>query len=105
MLIERVGRYSDGTVKLNEDDLLNSRHLPVMLIMNMVGEGRFLSVIETLSKDNGFGEEYGACTLPNDLDEFDKANGEELNGAEFALYRGSYYWFSDAILLFENFMW
>lgn len=47
MLIERLGRYSDGTVKLNEDDLLNSRHLPVMLIMNMVGEGRFLSVIET----------------------------------------------------------
>ena len=73
MLIERLGRYSNGTVKINEDELLDRSHLPVMLIMNMVGEGKFLSVIEALCKGNGFGEEYGACTLPDDLDEFDKA--------------------------------
>ena len=75
-------------IKLNEDELISRSHLPVMLIMNMVSEERFLSVIEALSKGNGFGEEYGACTLPDDLDEFDKANGEELDGAEFALYNG-----------------
>ena len=74
--------------KLNEYDLLKKSHLPVLLIFNMVSEGRVLSVIEALSKGKGFGEEYGACTLPDDLDEFDKANGEELNGAEFALYNG-----------------
>ena len=61
--------------KLNEDDLLKKSHLPVVLIFNMVSEKKFLSVIEALSKGNGFGEEYGACTLPDDLDEFDKANG------------------------------
>lgn len=74
--------------RLNEDELLDKSHLPVLMIMNMISEKRFLTVLEAISKGNGFGEEYGACTLPDDLDEFDKANGEELDGVEFGLYSG-----------------
>ena len=74
--------------RLNEDELLDKSHLPVLMIMNMVSEKRFLIVLEAISKGNGFGEEYGVCTLPDDLDEFDKANGEELDGVEFGLYNG-----------------
>ncbi len=74
--------------RLNEDELLDKSHLPVLMVINMISEKRFLTVLEAISKGNGFGEEYGACTLPDDLDEFDKANGEELNGVEFGLYSG-----------------
>ena len=74
--------------RLNENELLNKSHLPVLMIMNMIDEKRFLTVLEAISKGNGFGEEYGTCTLPDDLDEFDKANGEELDGVEFGLYNG-----------------
>lgn len=74
--------------RLNENELLDKSHLPVLMIMNMIDEKRFLTVLEAISKGNGFGEEYGVCTLPDDLDEFDKANGEELDGVEFGLYNG-----------------
>lgn len=73
---------------LNEDELLDKTHLPVLMVMNMVSESRFLSVLRDISQGIGFGEEYGACTLPDDLDGFDKANGEELDGVEFGLYSG-----------------
>lgn len=74
--------------RLNEDELLDKSHLPVLMVMNMISEKRFIKVLEAISKGNGFGEEYGACTLPDDLDEFDKANGEELDGVEFSLHNG-----------------
>lgn len=74
--------------RLNEDELLDKSHLPVLMIMNMISEKRFLIVLEAISKGNGFGEDYGVCTFPDDLDEFDKANGEELDGVEFGLYSG-----------------
>ncbi len=74
--------------KLHEDELLDNSHFPVLEVMNMISEKRFLSVLEAISKGNGFGEEYGVCTFPDDLDEFDKANGEELDGVEFGLYSG-----------------
>lgn len=77
-----------GSCRLNEDELLDKSHLPVLMLMNMISEKRFLSVLDAISKGTGFGEEYGACTMPDDLDEFDKANGEELNGVEFGLYSG-----------------
>ena len=74
--------------RLGMNELLDDSHMPVLMVMNMVKEKRFLEVLKALSKGNGFGEEYGACTLPEDLDDFDKANGEDLGGAEFALYSG-----------------
>ena len=74
--------------RLGMNELLDDSHMPVLMVMNMVKEKRFLEVLKALSKGNGFGEEYGACTLPEDLDDFDKANGEDLDGAEFALYSG-----------------
>ena len=74
--------------RLDNDELLDNSHLPVLMIMNMISEKRFLTILKAISEGNGFGEEYGTCTLPDDLDEFDKANGEELDGVEFALYSG-----------------
>ncbi|WP_300799495.1 hypothetical protein [uncultured Acetatifactor sp.] len=69
--------------RLGMNELLDDSHMPVLMVMNMVKEKRFLEVLKALSKGNSFGEEYGACTLPEDLDDFDKANGEDLDGAEF----------------------
>lgn len=77
-----------NSCRLNEDELLDKSHLPVLIVMNMISEKRFLGILESISKGIGFGEEYGACTLPDDLDEFDKANGEELDGVEFGLHSG-----------------
>lgn len=84
--------------RLNEDELLDKSHIPVLMIMNMISEKRFLKVLEAISRGNGFGEECGACTLPDDLDEFDKANGEELDGVEFGLYSGE-----EIVIDFETF--
>lgn len=64
--------------RLGMNELLDDSHMPVLMVMNMVKEKRFLEVLKALSKGNGFGEEYGACTLPEDLDDFDKANGEDF---------------------------
>lgn len=74
--------------RLYNDELLDNSHLPVLRIMNMISEKRFLAVLKAISEGNGFGEEHGTCTLPDDLDDFDRANGEELDGVEFALYSG-----------------
>ena len=74
--------------RLNEEELLDKSHLPVLLVMNMISEKRFLEVLKAISQGVGFGEENGTCTLPGDLDEFDKANGVEIDGVEFGLYSG-----------------
>lgn len=87
-----------GNCRLNEDELLDKSHLPVLMLMNMISEKRFLTVLEAISKGTGFGEEHGACTMPEDLDEFDKANGEELDGVEFGLYSGE-----EVVIDFETF--
>lgn len=73
---------------LEEKELLDKSHMPVLLVLNMVSKSRFLKILEAVSKGIGFGEESGVCTMPDDLDEFDKANGEELNGVEFSTYDG-----------------
>lgn len=77
-----------NSCRLIEDELLDKSHLPVLMVMNMISEKKFIKVLEAISKGIGFGEEYGACTLPDDLDEFDKANGEDLDGVEFGLHNG-----------------
>ncbi|MCI8527145.1 MAG: hypothetical protein HFF17_14835 [Oscillospiraceae bacterium] len=74
--------------RLATDELLDKSHMPVLMILNAIDEKRFLAVLESISKGIGFGEENGVCTFPNDLDEFDKANGIELDGVEFGLYSG-----------------
>ena len=74
--------------RLATDELLDKSNMPVLMILNAIDEKRFLAVLESISKGIGFGEENGVCTFPNDLDEFDKANGIELDGVEFGLYSG-----------------
>ena len=74
--------------RLTEEELLSKNHMPVLMILNAINEDRYLEVLESISKGTGFGEENGACTFPDDLDEFDKANGVELEGVEFGLYSG-----------------
>lgn len=76
------------TYRLTTEELLDKRHMPVLMVLNAVNEKRFLAVLESISKGTGFGEVNGACTFPADLDEFDKANGVEFDGVEFGLYSG-----------------
>ena len=37
---------------LDTDELLDDSHMPVLMVMNMVKEKRFLAVLEALSKGN-----------------------------------------------------
>ena len=41
--------------RLNEEVLLDKSHLPVLMILNMIDERRFLGVLEAISKGIGFG--------------------------------------------------
>ncbi len=89
MIARRYGESNKmKDCRLNEEVLLDKNHLPVLMILNAINEGRFLGVLEAISKGIGFGVESGACTFPDDLDEFDKANEVELSGIEFGLYSG-----------------
>lgn len=73
---------------LRDTDLLDSSHYPVQAVFNMISDNRFIKIIGHISEGVGFGEEYGACTFPGDLDEYDIANGEGFDGVEFALHSG-----------------
>lgn len=73
---------------INETELLHEDHFPVMVVFNAVREEKFVRIIRDISNGVGFGVDAGACTMPDDLDDFDRANGEVLEGAEFALYSG-----------------
>ena len=58
-----------------------------------------------IGKGNGFGEKYGACTLPDDLDEFDKVNGEELDRVNLVcIMVQKLLWISNILRLFKNYM-
>ncbi|MGE6539681.1 ribonuclease toxin immunity protein CdiI [Bacillus luti] len=74
--------------RLKDEDLLDLTHFPIQAVFNMVDDERFLEVINSVCEGVGFGEEYGACTFPGDLDEYDIANGDSFEGVEFALYSG-----------------
>ena len=73
---------------LEEEELLDKSHEPVLIVLNLIRKARFLEILEAVSQGIGFGEEYGECTMPDDLDEFDKANGKELDGVEFGTHGG-----------------
>lgn len=73
---------------LKDTDLLDSSHYPVQAVFNMISDKRFIKIIGYISDGVGFGEEYGACTFPGDLDEYDIANGEGFEGVEFGLHNG-----------------
>ncbi|MDE7253481.1 MAG: hypothetical protein K2O32_11140 [Acetatifactor sp.] len=73
---------------LEEKELLDESHMPVLLVLNMIREEKFLETLEAVSQGTGFGAEFGACIMPDDLDEFDKANGEEFDGVEFGTHDG-----------------
>ncbi|MBC2178520.1 hypothetical protein HCB27_18115 [Listeria booriae] len=73
---------------LKDGDLLDSSHYPVQAVFNMISDSRFTKIIGYISEGIGFGEEYGACTFPGDLDEYDIANGEGFDGVEFGLHSG-----------------
>lgn len=74
--------------RLKEIDLLKSEHFPVQAIFNMVSDDRFIQVIKSISEGHGFGENYGACVFPDDLDEYEIATRGVLKGVEFGLHNG-----------------
>ncbi|MDV6036128.1 ribonuclease toxin immunity protein CdiI [Bacillus sp. SM-B1] len=74
--------------RLKDEDLLDLTHFPIKAAFDMVDHGIFSKVINSVCEGVGFGEEYGACTFPGDLDEYDIANGDSFEGVEFVLYSG-----------------
>lgn len=89
---------------LSEKDLLKEEHFPVTVVFNdPYIRNNFLDfAIKPISKGHGFGVNYGACIFPDDLDEYDIANGKMFEGVEFGLhddrnviidYKTFYYYF------------
>ena len=75
--------------RINENELLNEKDFAVKALFDMISDSRLKAVIEGLSLNHGFGENYGACVFWDDLDDFDKENTEYYEGAEFGLYDGT----------------
>lgn len=74
--------------RIEDEELLNKKHFPIKALFDMLSDIRFVQVMEGISKGIGFGENYGACVFWNDLDDYDKENNEEYDGAEFGLHNG-----------------
>lgn len=74
--------------RIQTEELLSECHYPVKALFDMVSDERFVPVIEGIGQGKGFGENYGACVFWNDLDEYDKQEIEEYEGAEFGLHNG-----------------
>lgn len=74
--------------RIDNSELLAEAHFPVKAIFDMVPDCRFKDVIISISRNIGFGENYGACVFWEDLDEYDKQNTRYFEGAEFGLHNG-----------------
>lgn len=74
--------------KLVPEDLLEENHYPVQIVFNALSNSRFISVLEGISNGHGFGEDYGACVFPDDLDEYDILTDGLFDGVEFGLHSG-----------------
>ena len=74
--------------RIEDNELLDSSHYPVKVLFDMVSDERFEKVIWGICNNIGFGENYGACVFWDDLDDYDKANTEIYEGAEFGLHNG-----------------
>ena len=75
-------------IRLNDQNMLDKEHFPVQAVFNMVSDDRFIQIIEGISVGRGFGENFGACVFPDDLDEYDIATGGIFIGVEFGLHSG-----------------
>ena len=71
--------------RINDVELLSANHYPVKAMFDMVADSRFKRVVQLLSNNIGFGEEYGDCCFWGDLDEYDQANTEFFDGVEFGI--------------------
>ena len=80
--------WYNAEFRIENSELLDKCHLPVMIVFNMVSDSRFIKVLEGLSNGMGFGENYGACVFWNDLDDYDKANTPHYEGSEFGINSG-----------------
>lgn len=74
--------------RIEGEELLDKDHFPVKALFDMVGDSRFIEVVEGISKGRGFGENYGACVFWEDLDDYDKENTAQYEGCEFGLHNG-----------------
>ena len=74
--------------RLVDADMLNTDHFPIRAVFNSISDNSFIKTISSLAEGIGFGVEYGACTLPADLDEFEIATRGTFDGVEFGLHNG-----------------
>lgn len=74
--------------RLKDEDLIKDEHYPIKVLFNMVSDERFMETIEYISKEHGFGENYGVCVFPDDLDEYDIELYSKPEGIEFGLHNG-----------------
>lgn len=74
--------------RLEDKDMLSPDHFPIQAVFNMVSDNRFIQMVSGISTGKGFGENYGACVFPDDLDEYDIATEGIFEGVEFCLHNG-----------------
>ncbi|EPV2390028.1 ribonuclease toxin immunity protein CdiI [Listeria monocytogenes] len=75
--------------RIKNSDLINEKQYPVKVVFDEISDEEFISIINSVSKGEGFGVGSGTCLFPGDLDEYDIAQGEGFGGVEFGLYSGS----------------
>lgn len=75
--------------RIKDSDLIDEKDYPVKIIFDEISDEDFMSIINSVSKGEGFGVESGTCLFPGDLDEYDITQGEGFDGVEFGLYSGS----------------
>ena len=74
--------------RLNDSDMLAEGLFPLQEVFNSIRDKAFIKTIRPLCHGTGFGVEFGACTLPGDLDDYDKVMYGSLYGIEFGLHDG-----------------
>jgi len=74
--------------RLQDIEMLSKEHFPIQAVFSSLDDARFVKVMQGISQGYGFGENYGACILPGDLDEYDIETYGVFEGVEFGLHNG-----------------
>lgn len=74
--------------RIRNENIMEENHWPIKIILNEIEDAAFLKTVKLVSESEGFGVESGTCLFPNDLDEYDIAQGNGFTGVEFGLYSG-----------------
>lgn len=72
------------TFILNEDDMKNASHFPVIALINEAYNTDFISFLKSICNCEGCGYDYSFCTCWEALDDYDKDSTSPFDGLMIA---------------------